>query len=166
MTEPVFQTTYGASFVTPDSPPPWLPRQAVLAMAADDRDAAREQAQFEAEAEERREATAMRCRQEGRDTSLAAAFERAERNFRKSDYRADPVTPEYLTPDGASLSRCAPARPRSEWADDDLRDEALHVYGRQVDGELQAARARTEELLAQARAAHPATRAWPAWRRP
>ncbi len=166
MSEPLFETSYGASFLTADSPPPWLPPAAALVMRSDDRDAKRETEQLKAEAADRLADTAMRCRQEGRDTSLAAAFERAERNFRKSDYRADPVTPEYLTPDGASLSRCAPARPRREWADDDLRDEALHVYGRQVDGELQAARARTEELLAQARAAHPATRAWPAWRRP
>ncbi len=165
MSEPLFETSYGASWVTPDSPPPWLPQSAVLAMATDDLAAKRDTAQREAEAADRREATAMRCRQEGRDTSLAAAFGRADRIWRSSDYRADPVTPEYLGPDGRSLSRCAPAQPRREWANGELRDEGLRVYGRQVDGELEAARARTAELLAEARAKHPASSSWPPWER-
>jgi len=168
--EVLIPTTFGAAFVSADSLPPWLPAGARRQMAVDDLAARREAERLAAEAEDRREAVAFRCRQEGRDTSMSGVFGRADRNWRQTDYRSGPEPhTEFIGPDGRSLARTAPP-PRRRWSDDEIAAEApaarVRQYGRELDERQAAERAAADDAIARARAAHPPSGAWPAWKRP
>ncbi|MGO9294426.1 MAG: hypothetical protein ACLP52_11240 [Streptosporangiaceae bacterium] len=166
MTE--FPVTYQARWVGDDFS--GIPAVSAVAMRRDDLAARREAEQMAADAEEQRENVAHRCRVEGRDTSWEGVMQRAARGFARTDYRdsvesvaASVAAGEavYLDspPVGASRSR--------ELSDDDLRDMALRAQRRRIDRDAAAGREATDAAVAEARAAHPATRAWPAWgRRP
>ncbi len=167
MTE--FPVSYTARWVGNDYA--GIPRSSAAAMMADDAAARREADQLAADAEEARENVAHRCRLEGRDTSWTGVLARAWQGFARTDYRDErqAVADRVEAGDAAYIDAPPPGASRSSaLSDDDLRAEAMRARSRQVDREAAGSRAASDAALAQARAAHPAARAWPAWvgRRP
>ncbi len=98
-------------------------------------------------------------------------MERARQGFARTDYRdsVESVAASVAAGDAVYIDTPPPGASRSSaLSDDDLRAAAIQARSRQVDREAADSRAASDAALAQARAAHPAARAWPAWvgRRP
>ncbi len=85
--EPEFPLTYTAAWLGEGTIP--VPASAQRAIAVDDARAAQEAAEFEAERADVLEGRAMVARMAGRDTSLQAVLQRAERAAKADDYHAE-----------------------------------------------------------------------------
>ncbi len=142
-----------------------LPPSSVAQMRADDVAARREAEEMASRAADQADAVVFRMR--GVDTSLAGVFARAERGFAATDYRDErqAVADRVEAGDAAYIDGPPGASRSSALSDDDLRAAAIQARSRRVDREAADSRAASDAALAQARAAHPAARAWPAWGR-
>ena len=154
--EPEFPTVMSGRWVGADFA--GLPRASVVQMQADDARAVREVSEMAARAEDAREAVAVRCRQEGRDTSFAACLQRAARGMAATDYRDGREAEAARMTDAGHLRD----RPR-RLTDNDLHAGAMRAELRQLERRAEADRAERDRLLEQARARHPVSAAWPSW---